>query len=64
MVETKSHRKAIAGSLAEQAIAVSGLEQPFGGADWPQKSGYEIRYEITRATKTAILRSWQIPNEQ
>ena len=46
-----------AGLLAEMAISKSNLNQPFGGGDWPQKSGYEIRHEIYRSTKSAILRS-------
>lgn len=45
-----------AGVLAEMAIAKSGLEQPFGGDEWPQRSGYEIRHEIYRSTKDAIKR--------
>lgn len=49
--------EAMASALAEFLIRQSPLQQPFGGEDWPQKSGYEIRLEIHRSTKTAILRA-------
>lgn len=52
----------VAGLLAQKAIFESGLSQPYGGNDWPQKSGYEIRHEIYRSTKRVIHRIMESDN--
>jgi hypothetical protein len=36
------------------AVAVIPKRQPWGGPDWPQRSGYEIRAEAERQTARVI----------
>lgn len=35
---------------------IQSFEQPYGGPDWPQKSGYEIRVFIVENLSDVIIR--------